>query len=77
MGSLLSILISNVFSYLKPERSLNYRVASAVKNIHTACRSKDPNALTPYQSKIDNLPNSEVVYVSLYLCFIYLLEVQC
>jgi hypothetical protein len=73
MGLILSILHS-VFSYLNTTTTSGekyvYRPLEKQQSIpekpkiHVACRSTNSNKLTPYQSKIDNLKQTEIVFVS-------------
>lgn len=61
MGAVIGIMLSSVFNLLGRNQAVNYQAA---KYLHSACRSCDKNALKAYQSKFDNLPNEELVYVS-------------
>lgn len=77
MGLVLSILQS-VFGFFRPyqqtTRSSDKYVYKSLEKqqsipekpkIHSACRSTNSNKLTPYQSKIDNLKQTEIVFVSI------------
>jgi hypothetical protein len=77
MGLVLSILHS-IFSYFQAPtqrgsdkyvyRQLEKQQSIPEKpKIHFACRSTNSNKLTPYQSKIDNLKQTEIVFVSFIL----------
>lgn len=61
MGAVIGIMLSSVFNLLGRNQAVNYQAA---KSLHSACRSCDKNALKAYQSKFDNSPNEELVYVS-------------
>ncbi|RNA15805.1 ADP-ribose mitochondrial-like [Brachionus plicatilis] len=58
MGLLLSIL--NAFASFFV--STKYASTTLDKKYHKSCRSTNPNKLISYQSKIDNLKSSEIVY---------------
>ena len=60
MGLLLSIL--NTFANFFV--SIKYSTIDDGKNHHISCRSTNPNKLISYQSKIDNLKSSDIVYVN-------------
>lgn len=78
MGILLSVLES-VFSYFngassrkneyivvennEPDKTLSEVKDAEKPKTHMACRSSNQHRLTSYQSKIDNLKPTEIIYV--------------
>ena len=48
---------------LENERMEEERKARWLAQPHQACRSRDAEKLTAYQSKVDNLKQEEIVYV--------------
>lgn len=65
MGIVLSV-VNFLRSFFKSQKYVLTEIeTSNSKKLHSACRSTNPNKLISYQSKIDNLKLSEVVYVNL------------
>jgi hypothetical protein len=64
MGSVLSLIVQNVLYYLPGSfRSKAYKQIESNKNQNSECRSANEKILKPYQSKIDNLKQDQIVYV--------------
>lgn len=64
MGSVLSVLASNIFKYFQVNRSINYQKKSQSNENHIKCRSGNKYLLKSYQSQIDKIPSNEIVYRS-------------
>jgi hypothetical protein len=60
MGAIVGIMLSSIFNTISRNQSVSY---PAVKYLHRACRSNNQNELKAYQSKVDNLPNEDLIYV--------------